>query len=166
MKRNIRIKVGQILRQLQQKELTISTAESCTGGGIAAALTSVSGSSAYVKGGVVAYWNEAKQNMLNVSELTIARHGVVSEEVVREMAFGALQTMHTDLAVSTSGVTGPTGGTPENPVCTVWMAVASSNGRCVSFRMSEEDQGRTKNTENAVEKALDLVLQCIENEEN
>lgn len=166
MKRDIRNKSRQILRLLQARNLTVATAESCTGGGIAAALTSISGSSATVKGGVVAYWNETKHNLLHVSLRTIARHGVVSESVVREMAAGAVRALHADIAVSTSGVTGPTGGTPENPICTVWMAVASAEGRCLTFRMSEEDEGRTKNTQKAVEKALDLLIEFLENAEN
>lgn len=139
----------------------MATAESCTGGGIASALTSISGSSAIVKGGIVAYWNEAKHNLLHVSMDTIDHYGVVSEPVVLEMASGAVKALHADIAVSTSGVTGPTGGTLENPVCTVWMAVSSVDGRSVTFRLSEKNAGRKKNTEKAVEKALDLLLDFV-----
>ena len=166
MTRDIQQKVRQILRLLQAQGLTVATAESCTGGGIAAALTSVSGSSANVKGGIVAYWNETKHNLLHVSSRTIARYGVVSEQVVVEMASGAVKALHVDLAVSSSGVTGPTGGTPENPVCTVWMCVASADGRKMTYRMSEEDKGRKANTQKAIDEALNLLLKFIKNEEN
>lgn len=158
MKREVRNKVICLLHLLQEQGLTVATAESCTGGGIAAALTSISGSSANVKGGIVAYWNETKHNLLHVSKRTIARYGVVSEPVVLEMASGAVKALHADISVSTSGITGPTGGTPENPVCTVWMAVVSADGRIVTFRLSAKDEGRKKNTEKTVEKALDLLL--------
>jgi PncC family amidohydrolase len=166
MNRESKKKVRRILRVLQEKNLTVATAESCTGGGIAAALTSVSGSSAHVKGGVVAYWNEIKHSVLHVSLRTLAHYGTVSEEVVLEMASGAVKAFRTDIAVSTSGVTGPTGGTPENPVCTVWMAVVSADGHSLTFRMSKEDQGRMTNTRKAIDKALDLLLKFIENIEN
>lgn len=110
-------------KELMARGLTVSTAESCTGGNIAHEITVVPGSSAYFKGGVVAYANEVKQHVLGVSGEDIATHGAVSETVVKQMVIGACRAMDTDCAVATSGVAGPTGGTPDKPVGTVWMAV-------------------------------------------
>ena len=95
---------------LKTKHLTVSTAESCTGGSIAALLTSVPGSSEYVNGGIVAYSNEVKMNLLGVSSETLATHGAVSQETVIEMVKGAMKTLKTDCAVATSGIAGPGGG--------------------------------------------------------
>lgn len=111
-------------KALNRHSMTVSTAESCTGGYIAHLITSVPGSSEYFKGSVVAYSNEVKMNVLNVSEDTLKKYGAVSEETVREMAQGVLNVMNTDTAVVTSGIAGPSGGTPEKPVGTVWIAVA------------------------------------------
>ena len=113
-------KIGELLKA---KKLTLSTAESCTGGSIAALITSVPGSSEYFKGGVVAYSNEVKMNMLYVSPETLQKYGAVSRETVIEMVQGVMESMKTDCAVATSGIAGPGGGTPEKPVGTIWMAV-------------------------------------------
>lgn len=110
---------------LVDRMLTLSVAESCTGGDIASRFTSMPGASAYFKGGVVAYWNQTKTLLLNVSADTIARYGVVSEEVVRQMAEGARHAADTHYAIATTGIAGPTGGTPEIPVGSVWIAVSS-----------------------------------------
>ena len=107
---------------------TLATAESCTGGNIAAKLTALAGASGYVRGGIVAYSNEVKECALGVSHETLVRHGAVSEETVREMAAGARARLGADYAVATTGVAGPSGGTPEKPVGTVWIAVASKEG--------------------------------------
>lgn len=113
--------VGDLLRE---KGKTLSTAESCTGGYIAHLITSISGSSDYFQGSVVSYSNEVKQNTLGVSPSDLEKHGAVSEEVVRQMAEGAKESMNTDFAIATSGVAGPTGGSDQKPVGTVWIAVA------------------------------------------
>jgi nicotinamide-nucleotide amidase len=113
---------------LKEKGLTVATAESCTGGNIARLLTSVAGSSAYFKGSVVAYDNSVKANVLNVSAEDIEEYGAVSLPVVEQMAKGVLDLLETDLAVATSGIAGPDGGTAEKPVGTVCIAVASKNG--------------------------------------
>jgi nicotinamide-nucleotide amidase len=107
---------------LKAQGMTLVTAESCTGGGIAQAITAVSGSSAWFDRGFVTYSNESKEEMLAVSPETLEQHGAVSEETVREMADGALQYSRAQVAVSVSGIAGPTGGTPEKPVGTVWFA--------------------------------------------
>lgn len=103
---------------------TVATAESCTGGWIAQALTAVPGSSDCFGFGIVSYSNDAKQSVLGVSAETLREHGAVSEAVVREMADGALELSGADLAVAVSGVAGPGGGTAEKPIGTVWFAWA------------------------------------------
>ncbi len=115
--------VGRILRQ---KSLTLCTAESCTGGNIARMITSVPGSSDYYKGSVVAYDNRVKTTLLGVGSNIIEEEGAVSGPVVRAMAEGARKLLNTDYAVAISGIAGPSGGTTEKPVGTVWIAVSSA----------------------------------------
>jgi competence/damage-inducible protein CinA-like protein len=115
-------------RALAERKLTLAVAESCTGGLIAHRVTNVPGSSAYFLGGVGAYANRTKEAMLGVSHETLARHGAVSEETAREMAAGVRRALGADVAVSTTGVAGPTGGTPERPVGLVCFGFASSDG--------------------------------------
>jgi len=110
---------------LMDRMLTLSVAESCTGGAVASRFTAMPGASAYFKGGVVTYWNQTKSLLLNVSADTIARYGVVSEQVVRQMAEGARHAVDTHYAIATTGMAGPSGGTPEIPIGTVWIAVSS-----------------------------------------
>lgn len=116
--------VGVVLRM---RGMMLATAESCTGGGIAQAVTRIAGSSAWFDRGFVTYSNAAKEEMLGVSPETIAHHGAVSEATVREMATGALQYSRAQVSVSVSGIAGPTGGTPEKPVGTVWFAWAAND---------------------------------------
>ena len=104
---------------------SMSTAESCTGGKIASMITAVPGSSAYFKGSVVSYDNEVKLNVLKVNEADLVKYGAVSQQVVEQMAKGALKLLNTDFSVAVSGIAGPDGGTEEKPVGTVWIAVAS-----------------------------------------
>ena len=125
---------------LASKKLTLSTAESCTGGGIAATITSVAGSSEYFMGGVVAYSNEVKMDLLHVSAETLEKHGAVSRETVMEMAAGAMKTLKTDCAIATSGIAGPGGGSAEKPVGTIWIAVAYKNE--IVTAMQTGDNGR------------------------
>ncbi len=127
---------------LTQRHLTLATAESCTGGAIAARFTAMPGASAYFRCGVVSYTVEAKHDLLGVSLDDIDRYGVVSEPVVRAMAEGMRRTAHADYAVATTGVAGPAGGTPECPVGTVWMAVASPQGTVAVCRQSGSDRGQ------------------------
>ncbi len=117
--------VGQLLLQ---NHLTISTAESCTGGAIAAALTSVAGSSAYLWGSIVAYQNGVKINMLDVQASTLSEYGAVSEQTVIEMARGVRHRIGTSIGLSSSGIAGPAGGSPQKPVGTVWIACADATG--------------------------------------
>ena len=113
-----------VLDGLAARGLTVATAESCTGGSVAARLTSVPGSSRAVVGGVVAYDNRVKTSLLGVPEALLTEHGAVSEAVVRAMAEGVRSRLGADVGVATSGVAGPGGGTPEKPVGTVWIAVS------------------------------------------
>ncbi|MBH2720876.1 nicotinamide-nucleotide amidase [Serratia ureilytica] len=139
----------------------ITCAESCTGGGIAKAITDVAGSSAYFDRGFVTYSNAAKHDLLGVSEATLAAHGAVSEEVVREMAIGALRAAQADLALSVSGIAGPDGGSAEKPVGTVWFGFASSDGRRLSRKMQFEgdrDAVRLQATIFALQTAIDEFL--------
>jgi nicotinamide-nucleotide amidase len=115
-------------RMLAERGLTLATAESCTGGLIGARLTAVAGSSRYYRGGVVAYANEAKRDLLGVPEALLREHGAVSGPVVRAMAEGARARLGADLALATTGISGPDGGTPEKPVGLVWIAFASKDG--------------------------------------
>jgi nicotinamide-nucleotide amidase len=110
-----------LVRLLQERGHTVSTAESCTGGLLSDTLTNVPGSSAVVLGGVVAYANEVKENVLGVRAETLAKYGAVSRQVALEMAAGVVKLTGSDVAVSTTGVAGPGGGSPKKPVGTVWI---------------------------------------------
>ncbi|MBQ4851551.1 nicotinamide-nucleotide amidase [Pseudoalteromonas sp. MMG012] len=116
---------------LTDKRQTITTAESCTGGGISYALTDTPGSSVYVDRCFVTYSNSAKQELLGVSDQTLAQYGAVSEQTVQEMAFGAATQANADVAVAVSGVAGPGGGSEEKPVGLVWFGVVI-NGKLQS----------------------------------
>ena len=116
---------GNLGKILKEKGLTVSVAESCTGGNIAHFFTENPGSSEYFKGGVVAYSNELKVKILGVNPEIITAKGAVSKEVVEAMANSARQLLDTDYAIATSGIAGPDGGTPDKPVGTVWIAVAT-----------------------------------------
>jgi len=112
---------------LKRDKKSISTAESCTGGNIARLITSIAGSSDYFTGSVVAYSNHIKESILNVKSEDIKQYGAVSEKVVVQMAKGVRELFKTDYAIATSGIAGPTGGTSEKPVGTVWIAIASND---------------------------------------
>ncbi|MBS7788562.1 CinA family protein [Roseococcus sp. SDR] len=121
-----------LLTALQARNLTIATAESCTGGLIAAALTAIPGSSASVEAGFVTYSNAAKSRMLGVDPALIERVGAVSEEVARHMVEGALRAAGTDLALACTGVAGPGGGSLLKPVGLVWMAAGRRGGTIIA----------------------------------
>ncbi len=110
----------------------VATAESCTGGGIAAAITAVAGSSSWFECGIVSYANSAKEKLLHVNPQTLLEHGAVSQAVVEEMVAGVLNLSDADIAVAVSGVAGPTGGTAEKPVGTVWFAWGLASGEIYS----------------------------------
>lgn len=151
--------LGQLLTT---NKLTIATAESCTGGRLAALLNEQSGSSAYYMGSVVAYNNSVKQQVLGVREETLATDGAVSEACVRQMAEGVRRLLHTDYAIATSGIAGPTGGTESKPVGTVWIAWATPNGttaECIHF-----SGDRAQITQNASMAAIAKLLLHIKAE--
>ena len=148
-------------RLLKQQGMTIATAESCTGGRLAAALNAQSGSSAYYMGSVVAYDNSIKTNVLGVSQETLDTYGAVSESTVRQMANGVRKLMNTDYAIATSGIAGPTGGTPDKPVGTVWIAWATPEGteaKCFHFGAARE---REQITLRAVTESLVHLIKSL-----
>jgi len=122
------ILAAQVGGALKSYGLMLATAESCTGGGVAHAITDVAGSSAWFERGFVTYSNLSKQQMLGVSEATLAQHGAVSEATVREMVAGALQHSDAQIALAVSGIAGPDGGTADKPVGTVWFAWGVKHG--------------------------------------
>ena len=144
--------------------LTLATAESCTAGNIAAIITAIPGSSHFYKGGIIAYSDEVKINLLGVNPETLESQGAVSEETVIEMAKGAMKSMNSDCAIATSGIAGPTGGTSDKPVGTVWIAAAMRD-RIITMK-ANGDEGRNKNIENATLNALQLLQKLIQNQEN
>ena len=147
--------IGELLKK---RKLTVSTAESCTGGSIAERLTSIAGSSEYFKGSIVAYSNEVKKDLLYVSSETLEKYGAVSEETVIEMVKGAMKALKTDCAVATSGIAGPGGGTPEKPVGTVWIAAGYKNE--IRTYKQETNRGRAMNIERVGNNAL-LMLRDL-----
>ena len=148
-----------VVRHLKEQGLTISTAESCTGGLVAARLVNVSGVSEVLMEGRVTYSNEAKMRLLGVKEETLAAHGAVSAETAEEMAAGGARNAGTDVCVSITGVAGPDGGTDEKPVGLVYMA-CSLLGR-VRVERYQFKGNREKVREQSVMKALDLVRRSV-----
>ncbi|MGH2643595.1 MAG: nicotinamide-nucleotide amidohydrolase family protein, partial [Chitinophagaceae bacterium] len=148
--------IGEIARK---NHLTISTAESCTGGLIAHKITSVPGSSAYYKGTVVSYSNEIKEKVLKVSLETLEKQGAVSEETVIAMVKGVTALLNTDLAVAVSGIMGPDGGTPEKPVGTVWIAAGSGNK--INTHQYHLRYSRSRNMEMTANYALKMLGDAI-----
>jgi PncC family amidohydrolase len=149
-----------VARVLTEQRLTIAVAESCTGGLIAHQLTNVSGSSAYFVGGVVAYSNQVKERMLGVSSETLSSYGAVSEECAREMARGVRRLLDTDVAISSTGIAGPSGGTPEKPVGLVYVALAAEDlERCERHLWSGD---RWENKQQTCEAALEMLRRYLE----
>ena len=146
-------RVGQ---ELLKRNASLATAESCTGGYISHLLTRISGSSAYYKGGLIAYDNSVKVDVLGVKPVTIQSFGVVSKQVVEEMALGIQRVMKVDYAIATSGIAGPTGGSIEKPIGTVWTAVATPNGiQSIKHQMGTERLWNIKRSASAT--LLDLL---------
>ena len=153
---------SRILDACRARALKIATAESCTGGMVAAALTDIAGSSDVFERGFVTYSNAAKQELLGVAGDTLAKHGAVSEETAREMVLGALARSRADIAVSITGVAGPGGGTAEKPVGLVWFAVAKRGGDARAHRRLFPDEGRAAIRQAATRFALGLLLDAAE----
>jgi PncC family amidohydrolase len=132
-----------LLEGMSRRGLTFALAESCTGGLVSAAVTSIPGASSSFWGAIVSYANEAKERILSVPRATLNDHGAVSAETVRAMARGALECSGVDLAAAVSGIAGPDGGSPDKPVGTVWIAFASRNGEGIEKLLSLTGDRRT-----------------------
>ena len=146
--------------KLSAKGWQISCAESCTGGGVGYAITSISGSSAWFKKGFITYSNDAKQDLLGVSEHTLNHHGAVSAATVEEMAAGAAKHANAEVAIAISGIAGPDGGSPDKPVGTVWFGFYI-NGQNISQKQlikGDRQAVRIKAIEYALSNTLKLLL--------
>ncbi len=139
-------------------------AESCTGGLISHRITDIPGSSDYFTGGVIAYANAAKVELLGVSWDTLNKSGAVSRETVLEMATGARRTMGTDIAISVSGIAGPGGGLPDKPVGTVWVGLAASDGKWA--RIFRFPGNREQNKRASAEATLTMLLEYLQGNRN
>jgi len=152
----------EIARALLERKWWIATAESCTGGLLAHTLTNIPGSSAYFRGGVVSYSNEVKMKVLGVKRETLEQYGAVSEQTAREMAEGVKNLMEVDVAVATTGIAGPGGGTPEKPVGLVYIGLATPEGVEVKRFLFNGD--RLYNKEQFCNAALNMVLEYLGND--
>jgi PncC family amidohydrolase len=146
---------GRVGQLLVIRGWTVGVAESCTGGLVSHSLTNVAGSSAFFIGGVIAYANEVKRNVLGVPEDLLATQGAVSAAVALTMAQGVRRLLHTDVGVATTGIAGPTGGTPQKPVGTVYVAVVSPLGEEAHHYLWGAD--RSGNKRSSAEAALQLL---------
>jgi nicotinamide-nucleotide amidase len=153
------VQVGTLLKS---HGMMLATAESCTGGGVAQAITEVAGSSAWFERGFVTYSNLSKQQMLGVRETTLRQHGAVSEMTVREMVAGALQHSSAQTALAVSGIAGPGGGTAEKPVGTVWFAWGIKNGETRAQRF-QLNGNRSEVRAQAVQIALQGIADLLNN---
>jgi nicotinamide-nucleotide amidase len=154
-----------LLDHCKAKALTLATAESCTGGLVAAALSEISGSSLVLDRGFVTYSNEAKQQMLGVTLATIDVYGAVSKECAEEMAKGALAHAQVDLAVSITGIAGPTGAVPGKPIGLVYFCAASRSGRVIAHDRKFGDIGRSQVRRASLLQALAMLQELAEKEE-
>jgi nicotinamide-nucleotide amidase len=149
----------QVLSQLlTDQSLTLSVAESCTGGSLSALLTSISGSSTYFDRGYITYSNQAKMDMLDVDTEVLERFGAVSEQTAFEMVNGVIQNSHSDIAVSITGIAGPTGGTVDKPVGMVCF------GFCIKDKHFVKTQHFSGNREAVVASSVDFVIQTLADE--
>jgi nicotinamide-nucleotide amidase len=153
----------EISELLWEKERTVATAESCTGGRIAEAIIAVPGASKYFKGGIICYVNEVKENLLGVSHQLLEEKTAVCEEVAVEMVKGACKALNTDYAIAATGFAGPGGGTKEIPVGTIWLACGSPE-KIVTCKV-EEDHGRDINLAIATNKAIQMFSDYLKQED-
>lgn len=157
---NIRRLARRLVEVCTERGVKITTAESCTGGMVSAAITGVAGSSAVIELGVASYSNKIKRELLGVAENTLKVFSEYSPECVEEMAKGAIKLSGADYAVAISGVAGPAGGTEENPVGTVYIcACGEGRDKCEKFKFP--DTGRNNIRLTATEKALSMLLEII-----
>lgn len=140
----------------EKEEITVATAESCTGGNVAGRITRVGGSSAYMQGGIVSYSNDAKANLLGVPRSILENPGAVSEECARAMAEGARKALDATIAVSTTGIAGPSGGTDRKPVGLVYIAVSGPDGTSVEKNIFSGDRAQV--IEGATQRAMEMLV--------
>ena len=152
----------EISELLWDMEKTVGTAESCTGGRIAEAIIAVPGASKYFKGGIISYVNEIKESLLGVDPQVLEEKTAVCEEVAIAMVKGACKALNTDYAISATGFAGPTGGTKDIPVGTIWLACG--NNEKVTTLKVQEDHGRDINLAIATNKAMSLFLEYLKAE--
>ena len=152
----------EISELLWDMERTVGTAESCTGGRIAEAIISVPGASKYFKGGIISYTNEIKESLLGVDHNLLEEKTAVCEEVAVEMVKGACRALNTDYALSATGIAGPSGGTKDIPVGTIWLACGNAS-RVATLKV-QEDHGRDINLAIATNKAMQLFLDYLKAE--
>jgi len=156
--------IGRVHRNLVDRGMTVAVAESCTGGLLGAALTERPGSSAYFLGGIQAYANSVKEQLLGVSHETLLSFGAVSEEVASEMALGVQRLTGSDWALSTTGIAGPDGGSEEKPVGTVWVSVADSAAVYSHKLLLDGDRSNVRN--HTVLEALSMLLKRLSDDED
>ena len=152
----LELQIGEILAQ---RRLTLATAESCTGGLVSHRITNVPGSSNYFVGGVVAYANQTKMDLLDVRLETLEKFGAVSKETVLEMARGVRQVLKADIGVAVSGIAGPSGGTPEKPVGLVWIGISARGKDKARSYVWPGDRLAVK--EQSAQAALELLLRTL-----
>lgn len=157
MRAALEVSVGELLRQ---RGLWLAVAESCTGGLIGHLLTNVPGSSDYFLGGVIAYANEAKAGLLGVRRDTLQNHGAVSQETALEMARGVRTAMQADIGISVTGIAGPSGGTLEKPVGTVWIGLSSNDEQYA--RHFQWSGNRLSVKEQSAQAALQMLRQYLQ----
>jgi len=151
--------VNTIFLELKNQNLSIATAESCTGGLIGNTFTNVSGSSEYFKLGIIAYSNKSKVKLLDISEIMLKKYGAVSKEVAKSMADGVRKLLNVDIGISTTGIAGPTGGTKEKPIGLVYIAVSTRKVTIVKKFNFPGD--RLKNKDSTCNAALEMLLDVL-----
>ena len=152
----------EVNEMLWEREATVSTAESCTGGRIAEALIAVPGASKYFKGGIICYVDEVKENLLGVSHDLLQEQTAVCEDVARAMVAGACRRLNTTYAIAATGIAGPGGGTREIPVGTIWLACGTAES--VRTLKLEEDNGRDQNLASATSHAMQMFRDFLKEE--
>jgi PncC family amidohydrolase len=156
MGKSLEVRIGEGLQELS---LTVSVAESCTGGLVGSRLTDVAGSSMYFLGGIIAYSNDAKVKLLAVRRETLATHGAVSEETAREMAEGVRKSFGTDIGLAVTGIAGPGGATKDKPVGLMWLALSAEEG--IQTRLIRLTGDRLQNKAAGAEQLLSLLEEYI-----
>ena len=153
----------QVINLALEQGLSIATAESCTGGGIGAALTAIDGSSKVYAGGIISYSNDVKTNLLDVPKNTIKKHGAVSKQTAKAMASGARKALSTDIAISVTGIAGPTGGSEEKPIGTVWIGLAQKGHATKAAHFLFADASRECVRTDTIVQALKFLIQAAPN---